>query len=185
MADRRMEALIAIRRAQDADPLSSLVNSGAGWMYFLMREYDKAITECQKCVEVDPNFLVGLYVMAMAYTQKKQYDDALPLILRATELSGRAPFYLGLLGQIYAETGRTADVESVLAELDERGRTSYIPPHCYVYIHASLGDKDQAFAWQDKACIDGAPPFYFMSPGIASLHDDPRHKAHLARMKRS
>jgi len=51
-----------------------------------------------------------------------------------------------------------------------------------VYIHASRGDKDQAFAWQEKAVADGAPPFYFMSPGIGVLHDDPRHKAHLARM---
>lgn len=182
LADRRIEAVIAIKRAQDADPLSTLVNSGAGWMYFLLREYDKAIAECQKCVEVDPNFLVGLYVMAMAYTQKHQYEDAMPLIVRATELSGRAPFYLGLLGQIYAETGRAADVDAVLAELDRIASVSYVPPHCYVYIYASRGDKDRAFAWQEKACADGAPPFYFMSPAIGGLHDDPRHKAHLAQM---
>ncbi len=183
LADRRTEAVIAVKRAQDIDPLSSLVNSGAGWMYFLLREYDKAIVECQKCVEMDPNFLVGLYVMAMAYTRKGQYDEAMPLITRATELSSRAPFYLGLLGQIYAETGREADVDNVLAELDARSNTSYVPPHCYVYIHASRGDKDRAFAWQEKACVDGAPPFYFMSPAIGNLHDDPRHKAHLARMQ--
>lgn len=183
LTERRMEAVIAIKRAQDADPLSPLVNSGAGWMYFLLREYDKAIAECQKCVEVDPTFLVGLYVMAMAHTRKGQYDEAMPLIARATELSGRAPFYLGLLGQIHAENGRIAEVESVLAELDARSRTAYVPPHCYVYIHASRGDKDQAFAWQEKACADGAPPFYFMSPAIGILHDDPRHRAHLARMQ--
>jgi tetratricopeptide (TPR) repeat protein len=183
LAERRTEAIIAIKRAQDADPLSPLVNSGAGWMYFLLRDYDKAISECQKCVEVDPNFLVGLYVMSMAYAQKRQYDDAMPLIMRATELSDRAPFYLGLLGQIYAETGRMAEADDVLRELDRRSTTSYVPPHCYVYIHASRGDKDQAFHWQEKACDDGAPPFYFLSPAIGSLHDDPRHKAHLDRMQ--
>ncbi len=185
LADRRTEAVIAIKRAQDVDPLAPLVNSGAGWMYYLIREYDKAIAECQKCMEVDPNFLVGLYVMAMAYTKKGLYGEAMPLITLATELSGRAPFYLGLLGQIYAETGRMADADHVLAELDQRSSTSYVPPHCYVYIHASRGDKDRAFAWQEKACEDGAPPFYFMSPAIESLHDDPRHKAHLARMQPS
>jgi TolB-like protein/Tfp pilus assembly protein PilF len=183
LAERRTEAIIAIKRAQDADPLSPLVNSGAGWMYFLLRDYDKAISECQKCVEVDSNFLVGLYVMSMAYAQKRQYDDAMPLIMRATELSDRAPFYLGLLGQIYAETGRMAEADDVLRELDRRSTTSYVPPHCYVYIHASRGDKDQAFHWQEKACDDGAPPFYFLSPAIGSLHDDPRHKAHLDRMQ--
>jgi TolB-like protein/Tfp pilus assembly protein PilF len=183
LTDRRTEAVIAIKRAQDADPLSLLVNSGAGWMYFLLREYDKAIAECEKSMEVDPNFLVGLYVMSMAYTQKRLYDAAMRLITRATELSDRAPFYLGLLGQIYAETGRMAEADQVLAELDRRSATSYVPPHCYVYIHASRGDKDRAFAWQEKACQDGAPPFYFFSPAITSLHDDPRHKAHLERMQ--
>jgi tetratricopeptide (TPR) repeat protein len=183
LMNRRTEALIAIKRAQDADPLSPLVNSGAGWMYYLMREYDTAIAECQKCVEVDPTFLVGLYVMAMAYTRKGEYELAMPLIMRATDLSGRAPFYLGLLGQIYAETGRAAEVERILAELDARRATGYVPPHCYVYIHASRGDRDQAFAWQEQACVDGAPPFYFMSPAIEQLHQDPRHQAHLARMQ--
>jgi Tfp pilus assembly protein PilF len=184
LRERRTEAIIAIKRAQNADPLSPLVNSGAGWMYFLLREYDQAIAECQKCVEIDANFLVGMYVMAMAYARKGEYDTAMPLITRAADLSNRAPFYLGLLGQIYAETGRMAEAEQVLAELERRSAAgSYVPPHCYVYIHASRGDLNKAFEWQEKACEDGAPPFYFLSPAIGTMHDDPRHKAHLNRMQ--
>jgi len=184
LRDRRTEAIVAIKRAQNADPLATLINSGAGWMYFLLAEYDQAIAECQKCVEIDPNFLVGLYVMAMAYARKGQYDAAMPLITRAADLSNRAPFYLGLLGQIYAETDRLPEAEQVLAELDSKSAAGvYVPPHCYVYIHASLGDLDRAFEWQEKACDDGAPPFYFLSPAIGSMHDDPRHKAHLSRMQ--
>jgi TolB-like protein/Tfp pilus assembly protein PilF len=186
LRERRTEAFIAIKRAQNIDPLSTLVNSGAGWMYFLLREYDQAIADCQKCVEIDPNFLVGLYVMAMAYARKGDYEAAMPLITRATDLSNRAPFYLGLLGQIYAETGRMSEAEQVLAELERRSASGvYVPPHCYVYIHASRGDLDRAFEWQEKACDDGAPPFYFLSPAIGRMHDDPRHKAHLARMQSS
>jgi serine/threonine-protein kinase len=182
LTHRRAEALVAAKKAQDADPLAPLINSAAGWMHFLLRDFDQAIVECQKCVEVDPNFLVGLYVMSMAHIQKQQHAEAMPLILRATELSGRAPFYLGLLGQFYAETGQHDEVAKILAELEDRATRSYVPPHCFVYIHASRGDKDQAFAWQEKACEDGAPPFYFMSPAIGSLFDDPRHQTHLARM---
>ena len=85
--------------------------------------------------------------------------------------------------QFYAETGQHDEVTKILAELEDRATRSYVAPHCFVYIHASRGDKDQAFAWQEKACADGAPPFYFMSPAIGSLFDDPRHQAHLARMR--
>jgi TolB-like protein/Tfp pilus assembly protein PilF len=185
LRNRPREALIAIDRAQRSDLLAPLVNSGAGWMYFLMRQYGRAIEECKKSEEREPDFLVGLYVMAMAYMRKGEFARAMSLIERATELSNRAPFYLGLLGQVYAETGRHAEVEQILSELDGRRAKGYVPPHCYVYIYASLGDKDRAFAWQEKACEDGAPPFYFMSPAIETLHDDPRHKAHLARMHAS
>jgi eukaryotic-like serine/threonine-protein kinase len=183
LTQRRTEAYAAIRKAQDADPLSPLVTSGSGWMHFLMRDYDQAVTECQKCVEVDPSFLVGLYVMAMAYGRMGRHAEALPLISRAAELSGRAPFYLALLGQVHAETGGHDQARAIIAELEARAATSYVAPHCFVYIHASLGDKDRAFEWQERACTDGAPPFYFLSPAIASLFDDPRHAAHLARMQ--
>ena len=96
-----------------------------------------------------------------------------------------APFYLGLQGLLHAEMHETANVDKVIAELDGiRATGRYVPPHCYVYIYAGLRDLDRAFAWQERACEDGAPPLYFMSPSIDCLRDDPRHEAHMARMRR-
>ncbi len=139
--------------------------------------------EAQKCLEVDPNFLVGLYVLGLAYTMKRQYHEAALLIERAVALSGRAPFYLGLLGLVYGEMGRPEKVDQIIAELDDqRAKGRYIPPHCYVYIYAGLRDFDRALEWQEKACDDGAPPFYFIAPATECLHGDPRHKAQMARM---
>ena len=119
MLGRHWEAGVAAKRAQDIDPLSPLVNSGVAWMYFASREYDRAIEESQKCLEVDPNFLVGLYVLGLSYLRKEAYAQASPLIERATVLSGRAPFYLGLQGLLYAETG----------ERDKVGR-HHLGPRC-------------------------------------------------------
>ena len=182
---RLWEAGLEIKRAQDLDPLSPLVTSGGASMYFHARDFDQTIAEAQKCLEIDPTFLVGLYLLAMAYAGKGMFAEALPLIDRATELSGRAPFYLGLQGLLYAEMRQTANVERVIAELDRiRSVGRYVPPHCYVYIYAGLRDFDRAFEWQERACEDGAPPLYFMSPSIDCLRDDPRHTAHMARMRR-
>jgi serine/threonine protein kinase len=180
---RLWEAGLEIKRAQDLDPLSPLVTSGAASMYFHARDYDQTIAEARKCLEIDPNFLVGLYLLAMAYTEKGMFAEAAPLIERATALSGRAPFYLGLQGLLFARMDKTANVERTIDELDRMRATGrYVPPHCYVYIYAGLGDFDRAFEWQAQACEDGAPPFYFMSPSIDCLRDDPRHEAHMARM---
>jgi len=188
LTNRPDEARDAIDRAQSIDPLGALVNSGAGWLHFLLRDYRQAIKECEQVEKREPGFLIQLYVRGMAHMrhEDRQYDLALPLIEQAATLARRTPFYLGLLGQVYAETGRRDEVDRILAELDGlRAAGRYVPPHCYVYIYASLGDKDRAFAWQERACEDEAPPFYFMSPAIDSLRDDPRHLAHLARMQQT
>jgi tetratricopeptide (TPR) repeat protein len=183
MQGRHWEAGVVAKRAQDIDPLSPLVNSGVAWMHFVSREYDRAIEESQKCLEVDANFLVGLYVLGLSYLRQGSYAEAMPLIERATALSGRAPFYLGLQGLLFAEMGEHDKVSRIISDLDQlRADGRYVPPHCYVYIYAGLGDFDRAFEWQEKACVDGAPPYYFLSPAIDCLHKDDRHKAHLARM---
>jgi serine/threonine-protein kinase len=186
MSGRQWEAGVEAKRAQDVDPLSPLVNSGVAWMHFVGRDYDRAIEEAHKCLEVDPNFLVGLYVLGLAHLRKKNFDEAASLIERATMMSGRAPFYLGLQGLLYGEMGDVSEVNEIIAELDRLRETGrYVPPHCYVYIYAGLCDYDRAFEWQEKACEDGAPPHYFLSPAIDCLHADPRHQAHLARMRQT
>ena len=185
IADRYWEAGVAAKRAQDLDPFSPLVMSGVVWMHLHIREFDQAIEAADKCLEVDPNFLVALYLQGMAYMCKGQLTEAAPLMERATALSGRAPFHLGLQGLLYAKMGRTKEVEEIVQELDGlRAGGRYVPPHCYAYIYAGLGDYDRAFDWQEKACEDGAPPLYFVSPAIDCLRSDPRHTDHMRRMRR-
>jgi len=95
------------------------------------------------------------------------------------ELSGGMPFYLGLLGKSYADIKQESKAREILQRLNALEGKVYVPPHCYVFIHAGLGDFDAAFAWQDKAFADGASPFNYFSPTVECLHGDPRFKADL------
>lgn len=163
--------------AQDVDPMSPTLNAGAAYTFFLSRAYERAIRECEKALEIDRDFLVAMYVMALCKAQLGATASAIADLERAVSLSGGMPFYLGLLGKLYADTRQTTKVEEVLQQLDAMRSTRYVPPHCYVYIHAGLGDFDQAFAWQDKAFDDGASPFNYFAPVLECLHADPRFKA--------
>ncbi len=164
--------------AQDIDPLSPNLNAGAAYTFYLSRSYERAIRECEKALEVDKQFLVALYVMGMCKAKLNMYEDAIKHLEVAAELSEGMPFYLGLLGKLYADTRQHDKVTAILARLDEmdKGTEVYVPPHCYVYIYAGLGDFDKAFAWQDRAFVDGASPFNYFSPIIDNLHGDPRFK---------
>jgi tetratricopeptide (TPR) repeat protein len=173
---RKEDAQDEAERAQDIDPLSPTLNAGTAYTFFLSRAYERGIRECEKALEVDKDFLVALYVMALCKGQLGSRESAIADLERAVSLSGGMPFYLGLLGKLYADIGQSAKVDEILRRLDAMAATVYVPPHCYVYIYAGLGDLDQAFAWQDKAFDDGASPFNYFAPVLECLHPDPRFK---------
>ena len=172
---------IEARRAQEIEPLSPLVNAGTAHTLFLARRYDQAVTECEKSLEVDPNFIFAIHVMGMCRAQQARLTEAIEIGERTVLMSGRAPFYLGVLGHYYARSGASDKVRDILEELAGLADTRYVPPHCFVYIYAGANDLDRAFEWQAKAHDDGASPFYYFSPLIENLHGDPRHTADLRR----
>jgi TolB-like protein/tetratricopeptide (TPR) repeat protein len=178
----RAGAAIEARRAQEIEPLSPLVNAGAAHTLFLARRYDQAVTECEKSLEVDPSFIFAIHVMGMSRAQQSRLAEAIEIGERTVSMSGRAPFYLGVLGHYYARAGAVGKVRDMLEELAGLAGTRYVPPHCQAYIHAGANDLDRAFEWQARAYDDGASPFYYFSPLIENLHADPRHKAELRRM---
>jgi tetratricopeptide (TPR) repeat protein len=173
---RKEDARDEAERAEDLDPLSPTLNAGTAYTFFLSRAYERGIRECEKALEVDKDFLVALYVMALCKAQLGSGASAIADLERAVSLSGGMPFYLGLLGKLYADTGQTAKASEIVRRLDAMRDRVYVPPHCYVYIYAGFRDFDQAFAWQDKAFADGASPFNYFAPVLECLHADPRFK---------
>jgi eukaryotic-like serine/threonine-protein kinase len=168
------------RRAQEIDPMSLPVNGGLAYAYFLSRRFSEAVTECENTLELDPNFIVAIYIEAMALAQLGRLNEAILLAERAAELSERAPFYLGLLGNFYARTGDHGKVRDITNELETH--TRYVPPHAFAYIYAGQGDIDRAVEWEARAYEDRASPFNYFSPVIDNIHGDPRHIAELRRM---
>ena len=176
-------AIRQARKAQEMEPLSPLVNGTVAHTLYLAQRYDEAIAECEKSLEVDPNFILGIHVMGMSRALQGRLTDAIQIGERAVSMSGRAPFYLGVLGHYYARTGAADKVREVLDELDGLAGQRYVPPHCFAYIHAASNDLDRALEWEAKAYDDGASPFNYYSPLVANLHADPRHAAELERMR--
>jgi serine/threonine-protein kinase len=175
-------AAIEARRAQEIEPLSPSVNAGTAHALFLARRYDQAVTECEKSLEVDANFIFAIHLMGMCRAQQSRLKEAIEIGERTVAMSAREPFYLGVLGHYLARNGESDKVHDILEELAGLANTRYVPPHCQVYIYAGANDLDRAFEWQAKAYDNGASPFYYFSPLIENLHADPRHRAHLRQM---
>ena len=175
-------AIMQVRTAQEIEPLSPLVDGSVAHTLYLARRYDEAIAECQKSLEVDPSFILAIHVMGMCQALQGRLTEAIEIGERTASMSGRAPFYLAVLGHYYARSGATDKVRELVEELEGIADQRYVPPHCFAYIHAGSNDIDRALEWQAKAYDDGASPFNYYSPLIENLHADPRHTTELRRM---
>jgi TolB-like protein/tetratricopeptide (TPR) repeat protein len=178
------EAGRQMQYARELDPLSIPCNLGVGWSFYYARQYDQAIEQYRKTLEIAPNLPMVLYELGLAYLNKGLYQEALAEFQKAYELSGGAPAAVALLGHAYALAGRTAEARQELARLHEVSKQKYVPSLYRAFIYAGLNDKDQAFLWLEKAYEDRSNYLIYLGvePSIDNLRSDPRYHDLLRRV---
>jgi tetratricopeptide (TPR) repeat protein len=165
-------------------PSSRLVATGRAQTLFLAGHYDAATRACDDCLRFDPSYVFAIHLRGLSFLAQRRFDTAAPDLERAAELSGRAPFYLGLLGRCYAEQGLRTQAQAIIDELSRLPAETYVPPQCYVFVYAALGERERALDSQEKAYLDGASPFNYLYPGIREVYArSPHHKQRLAQMR--
>jgi len=170
------EAEGEFRRALEIDPFSLIINAAMGIdVYCYSRQYDRAINQLRKALELEPNFAVAHWAMGMTYEAKGQFDDAIDELQRARLLSSIRDF-AGNLGHAYAVAGRRQEALTILDELTELSKRSYVPSYSIALIHAGLGENDQAFERLERACQERFSRLMNLNvdPVFDSLRADPR-----------
>jgi len=99
---RSEEALAEIRRAQELDPLSSIIHTNAGFMFYDARQPAQAAEECRKALELDPDFAVAHWALGMIYAQMGRHEEAIAELKRGSALTESAPEYVAYLGCVRA-----------------------------------------------------------------------------------
>src|SRR5467141_2603562 len=105
-AGRQAEAQAQIKRAQELDPLSLIINSVVGWIYYEGRQYDQAIQECEKTVEMDPNYVPALLDLGNIYLRTGDYKKAIAQFERARAVAGDKSIVLSYLRSEERRVGR-------------------------------------------------------------------------------
>jgi tetratricopeptide (TPR) repeat protein len=54
---------------------------------------DEAISEFHKALEIDPNFVLALPLLASAYVRMAEHENAISVIEKLIEITGPSPFY--------------------------------------------------------------------------------------------
>jgi serine/threonine protein kinase/Tfp pilus assembly protein PilF len=182
---RRMdEGLIELKRAQELDPLSLVINSHVAWGYYHRSEYEKAIEQCKKVLEMDPNFALVHSVLGKVYEQKSLYDAAIKEFQKATDISAGSREYLADLGHAYALAGKTEEAHKILEELQRLSKQKYADASDIAMLYVGLGEIDEAFQWLEKAFEERAWGLSFLEiqPEFDRIRSDPRYKELLKKI---
>ncbi|MFY9584112.1 MAG: tetratricopeptide repeat protein [Candidatus Acidiferrales bacterium] len=178
------EAIAEAKLAQQIDPLSLVMNAALGRVYHFARQYDRAIDQFRKTIEMDPNFASAHFDIAASYVEKRMYTEAIAEYQKVLAISGRNLTYLSELGWAHARAGNTLEAMKILNQLKEISRQSYVPPFAFAFIYIGLGDKDHAFTWLEKDYEqrDNTMVFLKAEPIFDPLRSDPRFADLLRRI---
>ncbi len=166
------EALTHVSRAQQIEPLSPTINTGVGWAHYHGRDYQSAIAQLQKTIELDPEYIFAHWFLGIAYLAAEMFDDAAAILRRGWEASGGHPAIEAYLAYACSKAKRADEAREILGRLHQRADEVYIPSDCFAIAHMGLGEIDEVFRWLERACRERVHHLAFLN--VDPLYDDVR-----------
>jgi TolB-like protein/DNA-binding winged helix-turn-helix (wHTH) protein/Flp pilus assembly protein TadD len=166
-----------IEQAIQLDPVSLLTNGLSAYAYLRARQYDEAIAQAKRMIELEPKSPAAHYCLISAYNFKGMYEEARDLILKRMVEEAAEPKYIDALKQ--------GDAKEAIDRMERRqfeglkealSRGEKINASWVAQVSAKMGDKDMAFEWLEKAYSERLPSLVYLNthPVWDSLHQDPR-----------
>lgn len=150
-AGRPDEALKEIHLARERDPLSLSINTDIGFHYYYNRQYDQAIKQLKMVLEMKKDFPLAHFWLGRCYQEIGKYDEALAEYKQVEDAFHGWVVPITAIGFVNARTGRKAEAEKLLTGLDQVSKRKFVSSYGVALVYAGGGQKDQAFAWLEKA----------------------------------
>ncbi len=144
------DSLREIRKAQGIDPLSLQISTDVGRLHYYVKEYDLAVQEYQKVLELDSNFYPAHVWLGLALLEKLDFGLAIESLQTALTLSGNFAA-AAVLGYAFGISGKKTKAKKIIKELKNRARNEYVQPAYFGWVHVGLNELDAAFQYFDKA----------------------------------
>jgi len=181
------EAVEEIRKTQDIDSLSPLINCEFGRILFYSGKYEQAINALQKTIERYPEFSQTHLYLGMAYLQKSRYEDALLEFQKPSQkesVDRQRIEQLGWQGIVYEKMGNRNEAQIRLDELVDRFKYQWSMPYSTAILYFALGERDEGFRWLEKAYEnrDYRICLLKIDPVFDGVREDPRFQEMLKKV---
>ncbi len=169
-------------RAEGLDPLLPFVPYNQVLVALGQGDRAAALDFAGRLRRIDPEFLYFVDTTAMVQMAMGRWDDCvrdqrgLPEALRDQSQIG--------LAICMAHSGGEKEAREILGRLEQESKHRYVDGSSIGSIYAALGQKDEAFAWIDKAveAHSGRMPMVELWPDLEPLRSDPRYDRLVSRI---
>jgi TolB-like protein/DNA-binding winged helix-turn-helix (wHTH) protein/Tfp pilus assembly protein PilF len=170
------EGIEEAKLARDLDPLSLPINTALAGRMLVVGRYDEAFAQLRETLEMDPNFPPAHNRLAWAYLGKGKQEAAIREFQKALDLSQiDDPDLLLDLGFAYAISGERDEALKILSHLKRQHERNLVPSGAIAILYGALGERNQAFAWLEKAYAEHDPELTYVKVG--PRFDPLRHDA--------
>ena len=168
---------LEIHRAEELDPLSFRIYGDGAVDYFTARQYGRAVEQAQKAIELEPDYFLAHTRLGLSYVQMGRLSEAVAETQKGAQLSD-SPQARAVMGYAFAVAGRRSEARKIADELAAKRRQNYLCPFEIGTIHISLGEKDEAFRWLERAYDERSAcmPGLKFDPRLDPIRSDPRYQ---------
>ena len=163
-------------RAQEADPLSTIIKADTAQLLVYAGRYDEAVLEARRALEIEPGFLLGHIYLAEAYIGKQDYQAAIAEFQEVLAINKKDVWATTGIARAYALAGQWRKSEAIFRDMLRGAKNREDLELQLAVVYAAVGENDQAFGCLEKAYQrrEGGLIFLNVATEFQSLRLDPR-----------
>ena len=143
-----------------------------GWTYFSAGLANEAFDQARKMTEIEPGFFGAYWLKGATRLESGDYEEAIEQLTKAVSLGGY-PIVLADLGAAYALAGKKENAETILDQLLDMRRQSYVSAICLARVYSRLGELEKTIQWLETAYEERNGELVFLESEITSAaHGD-------------
>ncbi len=170
---RKNDSLSEMRRAENLDPLSLIINADLAELLLIEGSPSEAIDQSRKTIEMDSSFALAHNQLGQAYLKERMFPEAISESQKAVQLSGGSPTCMANLARAFAESGKRTEATALLNELKARSSSGYLYAAELASVYTALGNKSDAMASLEKGYEERFNPGVLLRPAFDPLRSDP------------
>jgi len=184
---RSAEAEAEMKRAEKLDPTSLLIGKDLGDLFYLQRDYEKALEQYRRTLKLDPTDPLGILLhraMAWTYEFSGMHEQAIAEFIETSRIQNAGPERLTAFRRGYDAAGTKGYFRAWLELQQERIKRGRLNLSYLAQVYAFIGDRDRAFACLERASEDHTldVPALRSSPSLDDLRKDARYRELLKKI---